>query len=126
MPTRRTHLVPTHLKVPETVLTVAGLNLSVQQFLLMLFGLAASYQVWTLWQGFASLLGWQILRWGTAALPILLALALAFVRIAARPLLVWGLIVLRYLLRPRHMVWRSIRLAEPQAMAGLVEERREV
>ena len=43
----RTHVVPTHLKVPETVLTIGGLNLSVRQFFLLLLGLALGYQLWS-------------------------------------------------------------------------------
>lgn len=117
----RTHVVPTHLKVPETVLTIGGLNLSVRQFFLLLLGLALGYQ---LWSGINRLLVILpvvvVLRWIVAAIPVLLSGTFAFVRLARRSLDAWCLVLLRYHLRPRLLVWRSIRYSEPLAMTGLV------
>ena len=123
--TRRTHVVPTHLKVEETLLSVAGFNLSARQFLILLIGLALGYQLWSWFSWPAMLLGWHTVRWVLAALPVLCALAFAFVRLDSRPLDRWGVICVAYLLRPRCLVWRSIRLVEPLAMAGLVDETEE-
>ena len=117
----RTHLVPTHLKAPETLISFAGFNLTVRQFLILLVGLALGYQVFSLFDGWECL--WvQVIRWALAALPVLAALHLAFVHLARRSLDRWLLVVARYLLRPHRLVWRSIRFSEPLAMTGLVEE----
>jgi hypothetical protein len=122
---RRTHQVPTHLKVEETLLTIAGLSLSARQFLVVLIGLALGYQLWSWLSWPAAPLVLQILRWGLATIPLVCALAVAFVRLAARSLDRWCVVVLSYLLRPRLLLWRSIRFAEPLAMVGLVEEEEE-
>lgn len=123
--TRRTYLVPTHIRQPETLLTLAGVNLSVRQGVLLLVGLALGYQCWS-WVGALSVLGgppvWQVVRWIAAAVPLLVALAFAFGRIAGRWLDGWSLVLLRYLLRPRRLVWRSVRWLEPLAVVGLVDE----
>lgn len=106
---RRTHLVPTRLKTPQQVLTVAGISLSAPQFLLLLVGIALSYRVWLA-------LGWlavwtvgMVVRWVLAGVPALLALILAFVRLADRDIALWCVVVVRFALRPRLFVWRSIR-----------------
>lgn len=122
MSARRVHVVPTHIKVPEIMLSVAGFNLSVRQFLLLLMGLAVGYQLWSAVNGLAALPAFAVMRWVVAAIPVVLALVCAFVRLAGRALDAWGVVLLRYLLRPRRMVWRSVRFAEPLAVAGLVEE----
>lgn len=109
---RRTHLVPTHVRTPETLLTVAGLSLSVRQFLLILVGLALAYRVWSALAGLALWPVGQAVRIVLSLFPLLLALALAFVQLAARPLDTWGLTLLRFWVRPHYFVWRSIRFAE--------------
>ncbi len=116
---RKTHIVPTHLGVPETLLTIAGFNFSVRQFLLLLLGGATGYNLW-LHLGNVSSLAYgvgEIARFVLALLPVLFAIALAFVRLAGRTLDRWLLVVLLYLVRPRRFVWRSIRLNEPEAFA---------
>ena len=122
MAVRKTHVVPTHLHVPETVLVVAGLRLSVRHCLLLLVGLALGYQCWSAGHLLPAVPVGIALRWGCAALPVLLSLALAFVSLTGRTLDRWGIVVLRYLLRPRRLCWRSIRVSEPRAMSGLVAE----
>ena len=118
----RTHTVPTHLKVPETVLSIAGVNISVRQFFVLLIGLAISYQLWSALSVFAGIAIFAVGRWIAAVLLLLLALAFAFVRLTGRTLDLWLLVLLRYALRPRRLVWRSIRFVEPWSMVGLVDE----
>jgi hypothetical protein len=110
------------LKVPETVLSIAGFNLSVRQFFVLLIGLAIAYQLWSALSLFASMAIFAVGRWIVAALPLLVALAVAFVRLSGRTLDLWLPVLLRYALRPRQLVWRSIRFVEPWSMIGLVEE----
>lgn len=109
---RKTHLVPTHVRTPETLLTVAGFALSVRQFLLILVGLALAYRVWSALAGLAVWPVGQVARVVLTPLPLLLALALAFVQLAARPLDMWVLTLLRFWVRPHYFAWRSIRFAE--------------
>lgn len=114
MPTtnRRTHLVPTHIKTPETLITLAGVSLSVRQFLLVLVGVSLSYRLFLLLTFLALLPAGQILRGGLAALPLCAALAFAFVSIAGRALDIWCVVAVRYVLRPRRFLWRSVRFHE--------------
>lgn len=120
---RKMHIVPTHLRVPETLLTIAGLNFSVRQFLLLLLGGAMGYDLW-LHIGnagsFASAAG-QIARLVLALLPVVLATAFAFTRLAGRTLDRWFLLLLLYLGRPRRFVWRSIRYQEPDAFVLMAD-----
>src|SRR5579871_4085524 len=112
---RPTHVVPTHLRTPETMLTLAGITLSVRQFLLLLLGAAMSYD---LWLHLAMLGRWPaglVLRLCVAVMPFGLAGAVAFVRLAGRALEIWVLVLLRYHRRPRLLVWRSVRWQEPLA-----------
>lgn len=120
---RRTHLVPTHVRQPETLLTLAGFTLSVRQFLLLLVGVALSSRVWIVCALLAPLPAGQVARVLLTALPCGLALAVAFVQVAARSLDRWMLVLLRYLARPRHLVWRSVRFHEPGLGAMNQEEK---
>lgn len=108
-PTRRTHLVPTRLKTPQQVLNIAGISLSAPQFLLLLVGVALSYRVWLALSGLAVWTIGLVVRWVLAGVPVLLALILAFVRLADRDVTLWCVVVVRFALRPRLFVWRSIR-----------------
>lgn len=120
-PVRKTHLVPTHVRTPETLLTLAGVSLSVRQFLLILVGVALGTQVWRFLGGLAFVPAGQILRGLLTAMAPGGALLCAFVTLAGRPLEIWSVVLLRYAWRPRCLVWRSVRFADP----GLVEEREE-
>jgi hypothetical protein len=110
---RRTHLVPTHVRSPETLMTLAGVSLSVRQFLLILVGVALSYRVWLLLDVLAWLPAGQVLRWGLTVVPLGVSLAFAFVSLAGRVLDAWCVVALRYLLRPHCFVWRSVRFVDP-------------
>lgn len=111
-PTRRTHLVPTRIKTPQQILTVAGISLSAPQFLLLLVGIALSYRVWLACSWLAVWTVGIAARWILAGMPALLALILAFVRLADRDIALWCVVVVRFALRPRLFVWRSIRFYE--------------
>lgn len=115
---RRTHLVPTHIKTPETLITLLGVSLSVRQFLLILVGVSLSYRVWLTLGLLALFPAGQIVRGGLAALPLCAALAFAFVSVAARPLDTWCVVAIRYCLRPRRFLWRSVRFYEPSFSLG--------
>ena len=118
---RTTHVVPTHLRTPETLLTIAGLNLSIRQFLLLLLGAATSYNFWLHLEAlgfFGAGIG-QLFRLLLALLPTLVAMAFAFLRLAGRTLDRWLLVTLWYLGRPRRFVWHSVRYQEPDAF-GLI------
>lgn len=117
---RRFHQVPTHISTPEPVLSVGPLSLTAKQFLLLLLGCALSYHFWQLLDWLASPAE-QILRVALAALPVLVAAAVAFVRLADRPLEQWGLVLLRYWRKPRLLLWRSLRY-DPDHLHKMVDE----
>lgn len=125
-PSRRTHLVPTHVRTPETLLTLAGVSLSVRQFLLILVGIALSYRIWLALGVLASLPAGQVVglvvQWVLTAIPFLVALAFAFISLAARSLDVWFVVMLRYAVRPHHFVWRTVRFFDPGLSGGRTEE----
>lgn len=106
---RRTHVVPTHLRTPETVLSFGGVNLSARQFLLLLLGAALSYDAWKTLDALFTFAGGVFLAAGAALFPTVVACAFAFGRFAGRDLASWILALLRYLSRPKCLVWRSVR-----------------
>lgn len=121
---RRTHLVPTHIRTPETLLTLAGVSLSVRQFLLILVGIALGYRVW-LALGVLSLIpAGQVLRWIFTIMPPIVSLAFAFVSLATRTLDVWAVVALRYALRSHRFVWRTVRFEDP-GLGGINQEEEE-
>ncbi len=108
----RAHVVPTHLQTPETVLSFGGLSLSARQFLLLLVGAALAYDLWKLLEALLKIPGGVLFAAALALLPFLVACAFAFGRLAGRDLASWGLALVRYLARPRRLVWRSVRSGE--------------
>ena len=120
-PQQRTHLVPTHVRVPETLITLAGINLSVRQFLLILVGVALSYRLFLTLGPLTVLPAGQVGRAILTALPLGLALAFAFVRLSARALDVWCIVIARFMLRPHRFVWQSVRFHEP-GLSGMLQE----
>ncbi len=121
---RRTHLVPTHVRTPETLITLAGVSLSVRQFLLILVGIALSYRVWLLLSVLALLPAGQVLRWIITVVPLCVAVAFAFVTLATRTLEVWCVVALRYTLRSHRFVWQSVRFCDP-GLGGMDQEERD-
>lgn len=109
----KTHVVPTHLSMPETVLTIGELSLSARQFLTLLIGVATSYDLWLNLTVLASLPIGAVARLVIASLPLLVANSLAFVRLSGRDLPGWLVVWIVYQVRPRTLVWRSVRFLEP-------------
>ena len=111
--TPRKHIVPTHLNLPDQVLTLWSFALSARQLLLLLVGGGLGG---TLWQHLAGLghaaAPGEILRLLLALLPFLLALLIAWYHYAGRYLEVWLIVLMRYHLRPKRYLWRSIRAYE--------------
>jgi hypothetical protein len=112
--TPRKHIVPTHLNLPDQVLTLWSFSLSARQLLLLLVGAGIGG---TVWQHLAVLghhaLAGQALRLLVALVPFLLITVLACYQHAGRYLEVWLIVFVRYQLRPRRYLWRSIRHFEP-------------
>jgi hypothetical protein len=108
--TSRKHTVPTHLNLPDQVLTVWSLSLTARQLLLLLVGGGLGG---TVWQHLASLgyhtLAGQVVRGLVAIIPFLLVLVLACYQYAGRSLEVWLIVLARYYLRSKRYLWRSIR-----------------
>ena len=111
--TPRKHIVPTHLNLPDQVLTLWSLSLSARQLLLLLVGAGLGG---TVWQHLGLLghhaLAGQAVRLVVALVPFLLLAVLACYQYAGRYLEVWLLVLLRYQLRSRRYLWCSIRHCE--------------
>jgi len=109
----RKHVVPTHLNLPDQVLTLWSFSLSARALLLLLVGAGMGG---TIWQHLAVLghhaVPGEILRLLLALLPFLLVLVLACYQHAGRYLEVWLVVLMRYHLRPKRYLWRSIRAYE--------------
>jgi hypothetical protein len=111
--TPRKHIVPTHLNIPDQVLTVWSLSLSARQLLLLLVGAGIGGTVWQhlVFLGHYNVPG-EVLRLLLSLPPFLLALLLAWYQYAGRYLEVWLVVLVRYRLRPKRYLWRSIRYEE--------------
>jgi len=111
--TPRKHTVPTHLNLPDQVLTLWSFSLTARQLLLLLVGGGIGG---TLWQhlvmfGHYAVPG-EILRLLLSLPPFLLALFIAWYQHAGRYLEIWMVVLVRYRLRPKRYLWRSIRIYE--------------
>ncbi len=113
--TPRKHIVPTHLNLPDQVLSVWSLSLSARQLLLLLVGAGIGGTVWQhlIFLGHSGIPG-EVLRFIFSLPPFLLALLLAWYQYAGRYLEVWLVVLVRYRLRPKRYLWRSIRYDEHQ------------
>jgi hypothetical protein len=113
--TPRKHIVPTHLNMPDQVLSVWSLSLSARQLLLLLVGAGIGG---TIFQHLVILghygMPGEVLRLLLSLPPFLLALLVAWYQYAGRYLEVWLVVLLRYRLRPKCYLWRSIRYDEHQ------------
>jgi hypothetical protein len=105
--------VPTHLNLPDQVLTLWSFSLTARQLLLLLVGAGLGGALWQHLAvlGHAGVAG-EVLRFGLALLPFLCALFIACYQYAGRYLEVWCVVLLRYRLRPTCYLWRSIRSSE--------------
>ena len=106
-----TYKVPTHMNLPDKVV----FGLTARQLLLLLIGCSLGYNLW-LHLGVLDALGFpgQALRIALALVPAALAVALAMISVADRPLEVWLLVLMRYWQRPRIYLWRSLRICDHQ------------
>lgn len=118
-----THVVPTHLRTPETVLSWYGISLTASQLLWSLIGSTLSYDCWLHLGWLASLPAGMLVRLLLTLLPGISCLVLAFVKVARRSLPIWLLVICSYSLRPHRFVWHSTRWFEPmETLPILVEE----
>jgi hypothetical protein len=123
--TPRKHIVPTHLNLPDQVLTLWSFSLTARQLLLLLVGGGIGG---TIWQHLA-LIGHyavpgEIVRLLLSLPPFLLALFIAWYRYAGRYIEIWFVVLVRYRLRPKRYLWRSIRSYE-QLLSPLVPGERD-
>ena len=120
--TPRKHIVPTHLQMPDQVLTLWSLGLSARQLLLLLVGCGLGG---TLFQHLAVLghegMPGEVLRLLLSLPPFLLAILLAWYQYADRYLEVWLVVLVRYRLRPKRYLWRSIRYEAQQLNSSMYE-----
>ncbi len=119
------HTNPTQLNTPEKIIW----GLTARQLLILALGCSLGYK---LWANLVFLLTYGVagfaLRLLLAALPVLVALALAMVQLGGRYLEIWAILLLRYWGRSRHAVWWSVQvkdryalnLAEPQVAGSEV------
>ncbi|HEY6406836.1 MAG TPA: hypothetical protein VIY29_05145, partial [Ktedonobacteraceae bacterium] len=105
--------MPTHLQMPDQVLTLWSFSLTARALLLLLVGGSIGG---TIWQHLASFghyaVPGEILRLLLSLPPFLLALFIAWYRYAGRYIEVWFVVLVRYRLRPKRYLWRSIRIYE--------------
>ena len=109
----RKHSVPTHLNLPDQVLTLWSFSLTARALLLLLVGGSIGGTVWqhlTL-LGHSAVPG-EVLRLLLSLPPFLLAIFIAWYRNAGRYLEIWMVVLVRYRLRPKRYLWRSIRFYE--------------
>jgi len=88
-------------------------GLTPRQLLITLIGCSIGYDIWL---HLSVLLAYGVVgliaRLICSLVPAGLALSLALITVAGRPLEVWALVVLRYQLQPKVYVWRSLRTSE--------------
>src|SRR6266699_135184 len=107
------HTVPTHLQMPDQVLTLWSFSLTARQLLLLLVGVGIGG---TIWQHLAlfghDAVPGEIVRLLLSLPPFLLALFIAWYQHAGRYLEIWMVVLVRYRLHPKRYLWRSIRIYE--------------
>ncbi len=108
----RTHTVPTHLNLPDQVLTLWSFGLTARQLLLLLVGSGISGDLWhaLAFLSHETIVG-QVARVILTLIPFLVTLVVAWYRHGGRSLEVWCLVLLRYRLQPKRFVWRTLRAA---------------
>jgi hypothetical protein len=109
----RKHIVPTHLQMPDQVLTLWSFSLTARQLLLLLVGGGIGG---TIWQhltvlGYYAVAG-EIVRLLLSLPLFVLVLFIAWYQHAGRYLEIWFVVLVRYRLHPKRYLWRSIRTYE--------------
>ena len=121
--TPRKHTVPTHLQMPDQVLTLWSFSLTARQLLLLLVGCGIGG---TIWQHLAlfghDAVPGEIVRLLLSLPPFLLALFIAWYQHAGRYLEIWMVVLVRYRLRPKRYLWRSIRSYEQHLYPHIPDE----
>jgi len=104
------HQIPTHLNVPDKILSVWGLGITVRQLLVLLIAWSVVANAWVRLAWLTAMLGppGTALHFAASAIPGILLLFVAFKQVAGRPLEVWMLVLLRYWLQPKVYLWRSV------------------
>jgi hypothetical protein len=96
--------------MPDQVLTLWSFSLSARQLLLLLVGCGLGG---TVWQHLAVLghyaMPGEVLRFLLSLPAFILSLFLAWYQYTGRYLEVWLVVLVRYRLRPKRYLWRSIR-----------------
>ncbi len=120
--TPRKHIVPTHLSLPDQVLTLWSFSLSARQLLLLLVGAGIGGTVFQhlVVLGHYGMPG-EVLRLLLSLPPFLLSLLLAWYQYAGRYLEVWLVVLMRYRLHPKRYLWRSIRHYELRLTPSIAE-----
>lgn len=119
----RRYIVPTHLDLVDTILTIGSLDLSARQLLLLLVGGSLGYDFWLQerhWDVWLFPLG-IVLHWLPVVLICALTLALALVQIKGRWLDSWVLLWLSYMLSPHRYLWRTLRRDSFEMLGGVSE-----
>ncbi len=110
------HTNPTHLNTPEKIIW----GLTARQLLILALGCSLGYK---LWANLVFLLifgvGGFALRLLLAAIPVLIALALAMVQLGGRYLEIWAILLLRYWGRSKHAVWWSVQVKDRYALSPI-------
>ncbi len=107
------HTNPTQFNTPEKIIW----GLTARQLLILALGCSLGYK---LWANLVFLLTFGVggfaLRLLLAAIPVLIALALAMVQLGGRYLEMWAILLLRYWGRSRHAVWWSVQVKDRYAL----------
>jgi hypothetical protein len=105
------HEIPTHLDVEDKLL----LGLTVRQVLIILLGCAIGY---SLWHALGTAHWPTLLRFLLSVIPALVAVVLAVLKPAGRPLELWVIIWLRYQAQPHIYTWRPVAEERPDTLAA--------
>jgi hypothetical protein len=121
-----THTIPTHLAMPETVLSLGTFTLTARQLALLFLGGSLTYSFWWHTMGLATWLAPLGMTLHTTLLLMLvgIVLALTFGGVAGRSLDIWLFVLAAYLSRPRLYLWRNLPQLAPQSGIGRIEDPR--
>ena len=113
------HVNPTQLGAPEKLLW----GLTARQLFILALGCSLGYR---LWAQYAFLLTYGLAGFGTrlllAALPVLLALALATIHLGGRFLEIWAILLLRYWAKQKQVVWCSVHIKDRYALESAPQQ----
>ncbi len=104
---------PAHLDAPDQLMTLGPFHLTLRQSVVLLVGGSLASNLWRMGEDLMSLpsVGFAI-RLTLTILPLLVTVLWAFLRLADRYLESWTLLILHYLLLPKHYRWQTIQSRE--------------